>query len=386
VKVEQLTLGDLLTLDQIAVRVDPSATYRSAGVLNRGRGLFRKPDLLGSDTSYSTLYRLHAGQVIYSRLFGWEGAVTTVDAEFDGCHVSSEFPTLASDASRVSTAYLDHYLKSPTLAALIAKAGSGLGQRRQRVSVGSFLGLPIPLPSREDQDRIAAHFDSLARAGERAAVSSEDAQALYASLRERVFANFDAADYRPLGTVLTSVDQTEEVSPETAYPTIGVRARGRGAFDSGQTLGSETSYKRLRRFSAGQVCYPKLMGWQGAFTVIPAELDGYFASPEFVAFDVDRASASERYLDHIFRWSNFVNAAAERATGTNANRRRLQPADFLGLKVPLPPIETQHRIARWLDLATGVVSKAVDASQLASAVLPAARNKVFAALTRGNTP
>jgi len=378
VKATIVPLSTVLTQDTASVLVQPDQTYRSAGILNRGRGLFDKGDLAGADTSYKSLFPIKAGQAIYSKLFGWEGAVTTVSADFDGSFMSSEFPHFDVDQTTINSAYLDHYLKSPVFAELLATAGSGLGQRRQRVSVGTFLALPVPIPSRTDQDRIAAHLDSLAEPMSRAAQSADRATGLLDLLREHVLGGLVEGGLMPLQTVLRQIDGLEDVEPEKEYSTLGVRSFGRGAFASGSVLGSETAYKKLRRFEAGQVCYPKLMAWQGAFAVIPDELDGYFASPEFVGFEVDQTLTSSEYVGHCLRWSAFAAGAESASTGTNANRRRLQPNDFLSLSFPLPARNVQDAISAALSMATAATAKARVVAGLAAATLSAARNDVFA--------
>ena len=61
-----MPLGEVLRLDQHPVDIVATHTYPSCGVLNRGRGLFDKGVTGGSDTSYTRLFRLSEGQIVYS--------------------------------------------------------------------------------------------------------------------------------------------------------------------------------------------------------------------------------------------------------------------------------------------------------------------------------
>jgi type I restriction enzyme S subunit len=54
-------------------------TYPNFGIYSFGRGLFRKSPIKGISTSAPTLFRVHAGDFIYSRLFAFEGAYGIVD-------------------------------------------------------------------------------------------------------------------------------------------------------------------------------------------------------------------------------------------------------------------------------------------------------------------
>ena len=89
----EVPLGDIFELDLDAVAVDPSVSYDMTGVLSFGRGLFEKPPVSGADTSYKKFFRLNAGQIVLSQLFGWEGGIAPVLPGYEGRFVSSQFPT-----------------------------------------------------------------------------------------------------------------------------------------------------------------------------------------------------------------------------------------------------------------------------------------------------
>ena len=96
-------LGDVLTLDRDPVALEDDQVYRTVGVYSYGRGLFERPLVTGRETSYSIYYRLRRGQLVYSKLFAWEGALAVVDERSDSMFVSQDFPDvhtqpLASDA------------------------------------------------------------------------------------------------------------------------------------------------------------------------------------------------------------------------------------------------------------------------------------------------
>ncbi len=133
------------------VAVDANASYPNVGIYSFGRGLFSKPPIDGARTSAKTLYRIHAGQFIYSRLFAFEGAYAHVPEEFDGFFVSNEFPSFDVDPDRLGAQWLASYLRSPERWAELATSSTGLGVRRQRVSVEAVLAHEVWLPPIEMQ-------------------------------------------------------------------------------------------------------------------------------------------------------------------------------------------------------------------------------------------
>ena len=102
--------GEIAVLNKDEVPVDANASYDIAGVYSFGRGLLRRGPIEGSQTSYRTLHRLHAGQVVMSRLKAWEGAITVVPKSFGGWFVSPEFPTFNVDQTTVRPRFLEAVL------------------------------------------------------------------------------------------------------------------------------------------------------------------------------------------------------------------------------------------------------------------------------------
>ncbi len=163
---------DIMRLDLDEVAVEPDRTYPNVGVLSFGRGLFEKPPIDGAATSASRLYRIRAGQLIYSRLFAFEGAYAAVDPRFDGFFVSNEFPTFTLDEARVDIGFLAAYLRSPAIWEELAKGSKGLGLRRQRVHPETLLAHTISLPPIDEQRVIRLlieKIDSVAMQHEKAA-------------------------------------------------------------------------------------------------------------------------------------------------------------------------------------------------------------------------
>lgn len=99
---QEVALGDVMALDLDPYRVEAGKTYPNIGIYSFGRGTFGKSAIDAAETSASTLYRVRAGQIIYSRLFAFEGAYASVPTEHEGAFVSNEFP-LSQSIQRVQT-------------------------------------------------------------------------------------------------------------------------------------------------------------------------------------------------------------------------------------------------------------------------------------------
>lgn len=151
-------LGDVIHLDRDEVPVESTVSYRLAGMYSFGRGVLEREPMNGSEMSYRSLFRLHEGTLVMSRLNAWEGAVAVVTGEHDGCFVSNEYPTFSIDQSQALPSYLALLCSWPQLwEALRERArgmGSDVGARRLRVHPDELLATEVPLPDIEEQRRV----------------------------------------------------------------------------------------------------------------------------------------------------------------------------------------------------------------------------------------
>ena len=164
------------SIDEVAV--EPEATYPIAGVYSFGRGLFTRTLIVGADTKYAKLHRLHAGQLVMSRLKAWEGAVALVHPEFDGMHVSPEFPTFSVRGGRAEPAFVELIARWPPFWESLLGHSRGIGARRERVHADRLLATEVPLPPLDEQARIVERMDRVARLRARADERSDHLAAL----------------------------------------------------------------------------------------------------------------------------------------------------------------------------------------------------------------
>lgn len=150
----EVRIGDVVNRIEDANHVAVENAYPNLGVYSFGRGVFEKQPIRGAATSAKTLYRVKAGQLVYSRLFAFEGAYAIVPEEFDGYFVSNEFPTFECDLTQVTPEFFSAYFKSPSVWTEIAAGSRGMGNRRQRVHPEQLVSHRLMLPPLDWQYRI----------------------------------------------------------------------------------------------------------------------------------------------------------------------------------------------------------------------------------------
>lgn len=184
---QRVRLGEVITQVADEHVVDTAGTYPNVGIYSYARGLFAKPPIGGLATSAVKLNRVHTGQFIYSRLFAFEGAYAKVEAEFDGCFVSNEYPTFECDRSKATPEFVAAYFRAPAVWSKVAAGSKGLGHRRQRVQPGQLLSHELYLPPLAWQERIAGVMAKVHSLDEEARKAGEDLGGLMLAILDRAF-------------------------------------------------------------------------------------------------------------------------------------------------------------------------------------------------------
>ena len=373
-----VTLGEVFDLDLDAVPVSPSGEYAMAGVLSFGRGLFEKTPVHGVDTSYKTFFRLQAGQIVLSQLFGWEGAIAPVTPEFAGRFVSSQFPTFRPKPN-LDPAFARWIIRNSKLWDQLRSAAKGMGDRRRTLSPEIFFGASSTLPPLAEQQRIVAHLDAIEACLARVQKLREESAAESLGLLRSLMNEEHCKDLRfvPMHDLVTWRAPDISVSRTEKYRFAGVYCFGRGVFSKDEVSGMDFAYDRLTRLHAGEFTYPKLMAWEGALGVVPEDCEGCHVSPEFPVFTVDQSKVLPEVLDIHFKTPAVWRKLADISTGTNLRRRRLNPNAFLGYRFPLPPMEVQQQVKHVADLAAKKRAEQKKASDLEKALLPSLLDRVF---------
>lgn len=375
----KVALGELLQDASEPVRVQQDADYPNFGIYGFGRGLFTKPPISGMQTSAGTLYRVRAGNFIYSRLFAFEGSYGLVDDAFDGHFTSNEYPSFSLDRSRLEPGFLKAYFQFPRVWQDIAMGSKGVGSRRIRVQPDKVLAHRIPLPPLAEQQAIVARLDALAEKT-REVEAHLDAVERDAERLVRAYIFHPPGEQpikRPMSELVQQRAPDVSVDRTAQYRFAGVYSFGRGVFPGVVKTGSEFAYERLSTVRAGDFIYPKLMAWEGALGVVPPACDGMVVSPEFPVFDINTDEVLPEVLDIYFRTPEVWPALAERSGGTNVRRRRLQPSAFLRFQMPVPSKAAQLLIREAFRRTQALKTKQAFIREANAALIPATLERIF---------
>ena len=156
-------IGELLKLEEDEVPISLEGSYPQAGLRSFGVGLFPKPPVAGTATTYRSYNRLYAGAIVLSQVKGWEGAVAVCPSELEGWFVSPEYRTFRCISGEALPDYMSTLVRTEWFWSKLKHATRGVGARRERTRPEQFLNIKLPMPNVDEQERGAALFAEVSR-------------------------------------------------------------------------------------------------------------------------------------------------------------------------------------------------------------------------------
>lgn len=158
---------------------------------------------------------------------------------------------------------------------------------------------------------------------------------------------------------------------------LTVRLYGKGVVGNPDHNGGSEATKYYRR-EAGQLIYSKLDFLNGAFGIVPPNLDRYESTTDMPAFDILDGADPAWLLAYLTRPA-FYQRFKGSAVGSR-KARRVNVGEFLAARVKAPPLAEQRAIVRSLR----GVDVQVHASQRAIALLEKQKHGIMTRLLVGD--
>ena len=158
--------------------------------------------------------------------------------------------------------------------------------------------------------------------------------------------DFGYSDRYPLvriGSFLKRNRTEVVIEDDVEYKQVTVRTNNGGVCLRGVKKGKDIGTKKQMVVHTGQYIVSKIDARNGAFGIIPEELDGAIVTNDFPVFDVDNAVVNTEFLLLITTTKQFVAFAQSCSSGTT-NRRRIDIDKFLEQKIPMPSLDEQERL------------------------------------------
>jgi type I restriction enzyme M protein len=185
---------------------------------------------------------------------------------------------------------------------------------------------------------------------------------------------------RPLGHCIRLRKEFTTIRDDAHYKLVRVQLHARGIVPRETKLGAQIRVKRQQVLRGGELLVAEIDAKVGGCGIVPPELEGAIVSSHYFVYELDEEMVDCRYLEWFLR-SGIPEAAIQPYVKGSTNYAAIRQNHFPLLKMPLPPLAEQRRIAAYLDdlharveALTGLQEET--AAEL-DAMLPSILNKAF---------
>lgn len=143
--------GKVAPLVRRAVSVSIAENYPELGIRSFGKGTFHKLALTGFELGNKRIFRIEAGDLLFTNVFAWEGAIAVAKPEDAGRFGSHRYITCVPKEGVATSRFLCFYFLTSEGLAKIGEASPGGAGRNRTLGLEALAKIEVPVPRIELQ-------------------------------------------------------------------------------------------------------------------------------------------------------------------------------------------------------------------------------------------
>lgn len=169
------------------VEIKKSGMYPELGIRSFGKGTFHKPAISGANLGRKRLFHIHPGDLVFSNVFSWEGAIAVAQDADEGRVGSHRFITCVPDPDLATAEFLRSWLLTDEGMSFILEASPGAAGRNRTLGLKKLMVIPVPLPPLEAQKRLTQLSCYLASARQTQATVAAELKSMMPAVLDLAF-------------------------------------------------------------------------------------------------------------------------------------------------------------------------------------------------------
>jgi len=165
-------IGDFLERNRNTIVVQDEIKYNRVTVKVNNNGVTLRNIEIGKNIGTKKQYKVSAGQFILSKIDARNGAMGLIPIELDGAIVTNDFPTFNLDTQKINPEFLVLVTTTKQFIKFAQSCSSGT-TNRQRIDLNLFSSIKIPLPSLQEQNRIVVNYNAKIQLAEQQEAQAE---------------------------------------------------------------------------------------------------------------------------------------------------------------------------------------------------------------------
>jgi type I restriction enzyme S subunit len=339
------------------VTVEPDRLYREIGIRSHGKGIFHKKPTTGVQIGNKSVFWVRESTLIFNIVFAWEQAVSVTSEKEKGMIASHRFPMYESDDNSIDLNYIRFYFLTKRGKHLLGLASPGGAGRNKTLGQNELNRLPIIIPPIPEQKKIAEILFTWDAAIEQTRKLIDAKKRLKNALMQQLLSGkkrlpgFDE-DWKeyPMGNLFRERRETNCGH----LPLLAITGKQgiipASAFERKDSSNEDKS--RYKKIAIGDIGYNTMRMWQGVSAV--STLEG-IVSPAYTIC-IPRNMVDVSFMGYFFKFSPVVNLFWRYSQGLVSDTLNLKYNNFSQIKVFIPTVNEQRRIAQILSSADNEIN------------------------------
>jgi len=305
------------------------------------------------------------------------GSLAFAGDEYSG--IVSPAYVVFSCAKDLNPEYLWKYLKSDV--GLFHIRQGGKGSVRSSLSFERLQEIEIPLPPLLEQKRIVKKIkeieEKIVFTQSKITKESMILDSIFPSLYNSFIKKEESENNTvSLGKIVKRYKKEILVKDNIEYKRITIRTNNLGISMRDSLLGEKIGTKKQFVVKAGQLLLSKIDARNGAFGIVPKNLDGAIITGNFWAYDINDALVDNEFIRQFVQTESFSEFCKRSSSGAT-NRRYLDEAIFLNQLIVLPNKKTQDKICSVGLLSQSFKKNRNNQSKMLNFLIPSVLAKAF---------
>ena len=182
---EKMSIVAPITRRPVEVKMEDD--YPEMGIRSFGKGTFHKPSLKGIDVGTKKLFYINQGDLMFSNVFAWEGAIAVAKEEDNNRVGSHRFISCVPDTDKVLPHYLCFHFLSPIGMEDIQKASPGGAGRNKTLGLKKLENIEVPIPPIDKQREFEQLLEKTRQMKAHIEASQKELDELFPALLDKAF-------------------------------------------------------------------------------------------------------------------------------------------------------------------------------------------------------